>query len=405
LKKIEKNLFIKCNNIYGCKKYIKQYPHGRFIKEVNKKLEKLFYKKAVKHVNQEIYLKEYPNGQYKEKILNQFIFKSFQYKDRDSKLVSFAIDPRNEDIVLAGYYEGVFGAANMYIIKMDKNGKIIWKKIISTKGYRSIPSNIVITKTGNIVIGGRQNGYFSVMLDSYGNIKWQYNQSGYISFVNMDNKLYINQDNEGNIIGISSSYEEGIVFLKLNKKTGHEMIKRLIKLNNHFLSIMSVFYQKNKIYVLTSYDDWNDIIELNYNGEKIDTIRSIGTHITIDQYNNFYIIDTDKNGSYIKKINSKHKEIWKKYYKGRFSYAITVDIKNNIIVSGEVSGKLWIAKINNKDGSILGERVFESNENFYQWSNEIITMKDNVFLLGGNMKNKKTGGHKIFFIKLLEMSL
>jgi hypothetical protein len=220
--------------------------------------------------------------------------------------------------------------------------------------------------------------------------------------------LYINQDNEGNIIGISSSYEEGIVFLKLNKKTGHEMIKRLIKLNNNFSSIMSVFYQKNKIYVLTSYnyDDWNDIIELNYNGEKIDTIRSIGTHITIDQYNNFYIIDTDKNGSYIEKINSKHKEIWKKYYKGRFSYAITVDIKNNIIVSGKVSsGKLWIAKINNKDGSILGERVFESNENFYQWSNEIITMKDNVFLLGGNMKNKKTGGYKIFFIKLLEMSL
>ena len=65
------------------KKYLKEYPNGKFAKEAEQTIEQMFFERCTIRQNYQAYLQKYPNGKFAEQArqkINEFLEQEYRQK-------------------------------------------------------------------------------------------------------------------------------------------------------------------------------------------------------------------------------------------------------------------------------------------------------------------------------------
>jgi hypothetical protein len=165
------------NNFDAYQQYIEKYPSSMYIPQIKEKQKKLVYEEARKINTIEAYnrfISMYPDGAQYIDIFNLKtveLGKSFNasntlfsgepvwslgydHEEQDNMATDFCMNAQGE-IIIAGatMQDDTSAYFDAWIIKLDKNRKMLWNKIIGER-LHDVPSKIIADTDGNIIVGG-----------------------------------------------------------------------------------------------------------------------------------------------------------------------------------------------------------------------------------------------------------
>ncbi len=277
---------------------------------------------------------------------------------------------RQDNIYVTGYFYSdtiQFGSfilistdavADMFIVKYDKNGKVVWAKKEGGNGLE-IPYSIVIDNNNNPIIAGRfaalsiqfgthilsQKGSYDVFLvkyDSSGNVQWAKGAGGGTN----DEAFSVDVDMAGNIY-VVGYFNQKTDFGKFN-----------------FTSV-----GQSDIFIAKYSADGDEIWVKTAGGKGVDEAKSI----SVDDFGNCYIAGNFKNDflyfdskQFIQPKNGNNSFIAKYDANGNFRWAKSIHgeskaegiqfIKNTIYVCGNFSGDTLL--YGNSQLLVLGQSDF-----------------------------------------------
>lgn len=211
----------------------------------------------------------------------------------------------NDKFILVGDVKDKFKMhyQNGIVLKVDKNGKIEWHKIITEPGIQllGLRKAEIGTDSAIYIIGNKGiSELFFVKMNLDGKILWKKNYTEKINFADYT------IDNEGNMVIIGSDYiypYDNVVVIKINPKNGKLISKSTIKKNKYipesFVSTVDTGFiivgrkiikqhHKNNLWITKiSKDDeieWEKEYEYNY---KLSNLR-----IAISDKNEYFVVGT-----------------------------------------------------------------------------------------------------------------
>lgn len=244
------------------------------------------------------------------------------------------IEGRDGYIVVGGTRSFGAGNSDVYVVKIDENGYILWQKTFGGKGFEE-GWRIAKDKDGNYVIVGRTNSFgngqydlYLIKIDENGNLIWEkafgkeMSEYGYGVCVDIDDYV---------AVGITNSFSENqdVYVVKVDK--------------NGNLLWEKTFGEKNFDY---AYDIVNDR----------------GNYLIVGNSNSF----SDSVDLYVLKINKKGEKVWEKVYGGKgydTGFFITSNDKGEYLIVGGSNSQgagnsdVYVIKID-EDGRVLWERYF-----------------------------------------------
>ncbi|UPT68398.1 MAG: hypothetical protein M0D57_07130 [Sphingobacteriales bacterium JAD_PAG50586_3] len=124
--------------------------------------------------------------------------------------------------VMVGYASQPNGYNDIYIVKTDANGNIIWQKAFGTLAISDYASVVKTTPDGGFIVGGTSyiNSYTSyvvIKLSSTGSVEWSSSYIGPNTSGNSLSDLIV--ENDGSIVAVgnySDIDETGIINFKLD---------------------------------------------------------------------------------------------------------------------------------------------------------------------------------------------
>jgi len=269
-----------------------------------------------------------------------------------------------------------------WIIKLDKEGNIVWEKTFSIDDFNEFNSIQETEDNGYIIVGNIKRGMdidsqtvsngWIVKLDENGNKVWEkiFDESNFILF----NSICKTKDNNYVIVGAMAS------------ENSNGISHCIIKIDKKGNKIWEKFFSGSFTY------GFNSIIETKY-GDYIIVGDSIPNNIGI-RGNDGWIIKLDKNGNKIWEKN-----FGGKYYDRFFSVSETIDSKY-IVVGYTTSKNIWKKYgwiiLLDKDSNLIWEKFYNKrgDEEFYS----VQQTEDNTYLVvGKEILDDKTYGLVVKF--------
>jgi len=422
LEKLYYQKFVKVKDIGYGKTYLKKYPNGKYVQQVKNILEKLYYKKASKSIvdkkiytykyhqidtyrDAKIYLKKYPNGRYTKQIKN-LLHNNWQvyFNGKGEAIGNSVVTSKDGCAVVLGV-TSINNKNNIYIVKVDKNGRKIWEKIYrknqETVGYDIISSpngeyliigyTVVFNNVGGWLSGGKESIYI-LKIDENGNKLWEkvyktnekdlrgtsidmtkdrnYIISGYIKGSWVDEPYILKIDKNGNKI-----------WDKIYQKHHNNKLNDIITTKDGYIAIGYSVTNDDKVYVLKIDKNGNKIWDKVFGGEYIDEALSI-----IKAQDGYIIVGCTssfgKRGkhTYILKINGNGQKIWQKVYEiSKYDDVATTITKvqnGGYIIGGyfsdymyimyidEDGNQKWIKKFLDTEHTHIINRIVDSNNGY-----------------------------------------
>ncbi|MCX7796168.1 MAG: hypothetical protein N2380_06585 [bacterium] len=249
------------------------------------------------------------------------------------KDVDMAVDVKNTpdggNIIVGSTASFGSGGFDIYVLKLDKNGKKIWEKVFGGKGD-DIGNSIEMTSDGGFVIAGSSTSFsldnsdmYLLKLDNNGNKIWEKTFGG--EDADVARSICAISDGGYIIAGYTRSFDA----------KGNDVY--VIKLDKNYNKIWEKRFGKNEI------DEANSIIETSDGGYIIGG----------------YTGDLSNGDVYIIKLNKKGDKIWEKTFGGKkidIARSIQETSNKDYVVAGFTApfgageNDLYILKIN-KDGN------------------------------------------------------
>ena len=355
---------------------------------------------------------------------------------------AYAVCPTKDGSYIAcGTYNNFnTGASNLYMVKTDANGSIIWEKRYSEFAEGKA---IKLLENGNyIVFGHNRDGNLCLLeVDDQGNTVWS---KSYIWGYSRTKCLAICADGGFIISGISyTSNNEEIVVIKTDNK-GNEEWRRIINGDYNYrpsgivqVSGGYLVTGEKRIRSLSYFQAQICLIKLNDEGQLVWN-KSYGTtssiHYAIDilhtQQNHIYILGTDGFGGntshpkmLLKKVDQDGNEIWTKLYdsnllpthRGIQATSMTETLDGNIYLLGNTNNEedILVIKID-QSGNELKKNYFGVTNYFVgpnyimysgnDWGNQVIATADNGCIVTG-FTNAFSGKNPDMFLLKLDSEL
>jgi hypothetical protein len=180
----------KINTLESYDKFINSYPDALEVADAKGLQQDLLYAQAKRIKSIEAFndfIKRYPEGKYFVDIFNlkatELGTKFLHENSFDSPSITWAkafdnngsietggamaITPEGEYVVACNTRETDTSYANVWVLKLDANGKMIWNKVIG-QAYEDSLSSVLIDTSGNIIIVG----YTHLSTDSASKMGW-----------------------------------------------------------------------------------------------------------------------------------------------------------------------------------------------------------------------------------------
>ena len=324
-----------------------------------------------------------------------------------------------------------FDATNV-LLNYNNNGKLAWKKDITTNSYSNAFScdikAVVPLKNGDVIVGaGSGGGYDTVIIkyDKNGNIIWKKSLPTY--YYDSKNRYYkivtINITNDNNIIvGANSSYDKAEkVIMKYNSdgnliwkknipayKSGeYYYVDKVIVTNNNDIIISVDSYSDTQGKAILKYSSdgnliWNrKIATYTDNGStyfyRIGTINLSKDNSIIIGANCGTLVEGSTTSNALIKYDSNGNLVWKKSVTTNTSTnghkcwieKISIASDNNIIVgAGTGDGnESVIIKYNNSGGLVWKKNIStytDSGSTYFYRIGTMTILEDNSIIIGAN---------------------
>jgi len=330
--------------------------------------------------------------------------------------------------IVAGYTSS-FGAGggDVYIIKLDENGNMVWERTYGGSGY-DIANSIQLTNDGGYIIAGKTGDFYSgdvyiIKLDKDGNKSWEktYGGSG------DDWARYIQQTTDGGYIvaGSTSSFGAGksdVYVIKLDEN-GNKVWEKTYG-GSDYDEAYSIQQTKDGGYIVAGYTrsfgagesdiyiikldgNGNSVWERTYGGIKDDEAYSIqqttdGGYIVAGYTESFGAGGADV---YIIKLDANGDKVWEKTYgksKDDGANSILQTTEGGYIVAGWTwsFGKeedVYIIKLD-ANGNKVWEKTYGGSYDDEAYS--IQQTKDRGYIVAGETYSFGAGGYDVYVIKL-----
>ncbi len=173
-----------CTSIKGCEIYLAKILWGTHRKEAKDRIDEFYFEKFKNFglIGYLKYLNKFPNGKYSQSIRN-FIGNSWQKLvggDKDDAIRSI-IEDSDGNLIAAGYTKSFsHGGTDAWVIKLNKDGNILWSKSFGRKQNDDVINAIIQAKSKNYVAVGytessndKDKHILVVNLDKKGNKIWE----------------------------------------------------------------------------------------------------------------------------------------------------------------------------------------------------------------------------------------
>ena len=222
------------------------------------------------------------------------------------------------------------GNMDYWIVKLDKEGTVVWQKTYGGE-YADLLRSMEQTKDGGYIMGGYSNSsqsgekvdantgigdYWIVKIDDVGSIEWQKTYGG-----NGDNQLYvIHQTNDGGYIaGGNSNSTTPLTFVGGNVRSGTDFW--VLKLDKNGAVLWSETYDFGKVDILTSLVENKDHTYLIGGYAQNDSSNSLEKTIKKDEegINDYIALKIDDKGAVLwdKTVGSNGEDILRKLIETR----------------------------------------------------------------------------------------
>ncbi len=318
----------------------------------------------------------------------------------------------NGDFVLAANTnskgEGMFDA---WIIKIDRNGYILWEKTLGSE--KDDKANLVLqTNDKNYLVVGttsaNTNGetdFWLTKLKENGDVEWQKNYGGEQSDIAYS--AVQTSDNGYAIVGTTTSYGAGktdILLLKINAKGEKEWQKTFGNFGED--EAFSIIQTKDKGFAiagyktidsLRNYDFWiiktDDIGNIQWDNTFNNDKYNIASSILQSSDNNFVVLGTStdpkksgKNTTVIFKIDTIGNVLWNNTFDSFYSSSNLVLCSDGgyAFVSSHLGNndrEFYIHKVDKK-GDLMWKKIVNSSEGGRVRS--LIYLQKNEFIIAGS---------------------
>ncbi|MBL0048485.1 MAG: T9SS type A sorting domain-containing protein [Bacteroidetes bacterium] len=318
---------------------------------------------------------------------------------------------------------------NIYLLKTDNNGIILWSKTIGGTAYESASAVESTFDKGFIIWGqkftpvGALSGIWSLLLikaDSIGGILW----TKEFNFTNGDDANSIKQTKDGGFIIAGSGNHGNIVYIFRTDSIGNtSWAKKFDGVSNERAS--SVQETADGGYIISGYtrsfgagDDDFYLIKTDSTGNLLfsKTFGGAGSDISNSSLQTadggFIVLGTTNSFAsgtidvYLVKTDSAGNLMWSKTYGGPgsdFGYRIEQTSDGGFVISGHTnsfgagSNDALIIKTNST-GSLLWSKTYGGLQSDYGLS--ILQTTDKGFILGGTTESfGAAGGDDVYLIK------
>ncbi len=284
--------------------------------------------------------------------------------------------------------EGVYGH-DAWILKLDSNGDIIWKKIYGGESYYEANS-IIQTTDGGYAVAGIKTSEISthtrfydydvwiIKLDSMGNVVWEKTYGG----ESYDGAYSIIQTTDGGYALAGYTQSKGI--------NGNAAL--VIKLDSNGNMLWEKSFGENEYNIVYS------IIQTTDGGYAVGG----GNRSRDNDYGDFWVIKLDSNGN----------TLWDRTYGDSnndyadYAYSIIQTTDGGYAVAGMTKSKsytlnVWIIKTDSQ-GNIVWEKTFGDIEQEWMFPISIIQTTDGGYAIAGYTSSKGAGSMDAWVIKLDE---
>lgn len=333
---------------------------------------------------------------------------------------SVVYDSQDGTIIVAGRGYDVEGLVNVFVVKYDYLGNVVWDYIWDgPAGFDDTPWDIVVASNGNVYVCGQTktaDGYydsdmFILALDSSGNYLWEdvygligsYFDIAYEMRLDFDENIYVvGTDNQGET---NNLYSGGIV----NRYTPAGVLDWTIHHNTATVSdytdgLAAIDIDINENVVLagstTLLNSWYDMACMSYNqaGDQnwINTIAGSLNNVSesfvdveTDIYGNTFVLGHNSTSEWeIAKYNSDGIYQWN-YIMEDLSFQqewgidyLHSDGLGNIYIGVSAAGDIYLTKLD-PDGNQLWQSVWASpsgySDGFYQLTADLA---GNIYIAG-----------------------
>lgn len=268
------------------------------------------------------------------------------------------------------------GNSDVYVLKIDENGDLLWQKTFGGKGFEEV-WKLSKDSDGNFVTVGRTNSFGKGQYDLY-----------LLKIDGKGNKLW-----EKAFGDKMSEYGYGVV----SDKDGYVAV-----------GISNSFSESQDIYVIKVDKKGNLIWEKVFGGKGFDYAYSITScrdgYMIVGNSNSF----SDNPDLYVIKIDKDGNKIWEKTYGGKgyetgFLIMPSKDEKGYLIVGGSNSkgagnSDVYVVKIN-EDGDLIWEKFFGGADLDEGWG--AIYDLDYVVIVGRS-ESFSTANSEMYVVKFRE---
>lgn len=333
---------------------------------------------------------------------------------------SVAYDSQDGTIVVAGRGYDVEGLVNVFVVKYDYQGNVVWDYIWDgPAGFDDTPWDIVVASNGNVYICGQTktaDGYydsdmFILALDNAGNYLWEdvygligpYFDIAYEMRLDFDENIYVvGTDNQGET---NDLYSGGVV----NRYTPEGVLDWTIHHNSSTVpdftdGLAAIDIDINENIVLagstTLLNSWYDMACMSYNqaGDQnwINTIAGSLNNVSesfvdveTDIYGNTFVLGHNSTSEWeIAKYNSDGIYQWN-YIMEDLSFQqewgidyLHSDGQGNIYVGVSASGDIYLTKLD-PGGNQLWQSVWASPSGYSDSVYQLATdLAGNIYIAG-----------------------
>jgi hypothetical protein len=279
--------------------------------------------------------------------------------------------------VIAGYTDS-FGTGNgdIYVVKLDSSGNIVWSKTIGGS-YDDEARSIIQSSDGGYVIAGKiwnfmagRGDMYVVKLDANGNVQWAKTIGG--GFGTSANSIIQSSDGGYVVAGLIWNFGAGGFDMYVVKLDSSGNVQWTKTIGGSYMDVAySIIQSSDGGYVIAG--------RTNRSGSNV----GLG-------YTDIYVVKLDSSGNVL----------WTKTIGGRSSYENTPIIQSSdggYVVAGESGGDIHVVKLDSLGNVIWSKTIGGSNNDI---ATSIIQSSDGRYVVAGWTNSFGAGSYDFYVVKM-----